>query len=160
MTVSRHPQRGAVFGLTAAVALSASFATAPAFASDFYKDKTITISIGSGVGGGFDTYARTVAQFLGRHIPGNPSIKPVNRPGAGGRANANLLYLSDPKDGTAIGLLGPWLVTEPLLGAARRAVRRHQVQLADEHGARTSRPACSGRTPASRRSTTSSGRAR
>lgn len=88
---------------------------APAIADDFYKDKTITISIGSGVGGGFDTYGRTVAQFLGKHIPGNPTIKPVNRPGAGGRANANLLYLSDPKDGTYIGLLGPWLITEPLL---------------------------------------------
>lgn len=95
------------------LALPAS--AAPVLADDFFKDKTITISIGSGVGGGFDTYARTVAQFLGRHIPGNPTIKPVNRPGAGGRANANLLYLSDPRDGTHIGILGPWLVTEPLL---------------------------------------------
>lgn len=85
-------------------------------AQEFYKDKTVTISIGSGVGGGFDTYARTVAQYLGRHIPGNPTIKPSNRPGAGGRGNANLLYVRDPKDGTHIGLLGPWLVTEPLFG--------------------------------------------
>ena len=88
----------------------------PAAADEFFKDKTITLSIGSGVGGGFDIYARTVAQFLGRHIPGNPTIRPVNRPGAGGRGSASLLYAVDPKDGTYIGLLGPWLVIEPLFG--------------------------------------------
>ncbi len=99
--------------ITAAV-LAAGSALGPAAADDFYKDKTITLSIGSGVGGGFDSYARTVAQYLGNHIPGKPTVKPVNRPGAGGRSNANLLYVRDPKDGTHIGLLGPWLVTEPL----------------------------------------------
>lgn len=99
-----------------AAALAHVLACAPAAAQDFYKDKTITLSIGSGVGGGFDIYARTVAQFLGKHIPGNPVIKPVNRPGAGGRSNGNLLYVRDPKDGTHIGLMGPWLVTEPMFG--------------------------------------------
>ena len=99
---SKHAIAAALF---AVACLPAGLTIDAAAADDFFKDKTITISIGSGVGGGFDTYARTVAQFLGKHIPGNPTIKPVNRPGAGGRANANLLYLSDPKDGTYIGLL-------------------------------------------------------
>lgn len=103
--------------LASAAALTVTFAQIqPSAAQDFFKDKTITLSIGSGVGGGFDIYGRTVAQFLGKHIPGNPTIKPVNRPGAGGRASANLLFAVDPKDGTYIGLLGPWLVTEPLFG--------------------------------------------
>lgn len=108
-------RRSFSFGATLAALAALLVPSSPAVADDFYKDKTITLSIGSGVGGGFDTYARTVAQFLGKHIPGNPTIKPVNRPGAGGRASANLLYLSDPKDGTHIGLFGPWLITEPLL---------------------------------------------
>lgn len=103
--------RGSLAGMAAVAALAP-----PASADDFFKDKTITLSIGSGVGGGFDIYGRTVAQFLGKHIPGNPVIKPVNRPGAGGRGSANLLYAVDPKDGTYIGLLGPWLVTEQLFG--------------------------------------------
>ncbi|MFM1816462.1 MAG: hypothetical protein RLZ98_3157, partial [Pseudomonadota bacterium] len=89
---------------------------APALADDFYKGKSVSIFIGSGAGGGFDTYGRTVGQFLGKHIPGKPNIVPVNRPGAGGRGNANLLYIRDPKDGTALGLLGPWLALEPLWG--------------------------------------------
>lgn len=83
---------------------------------DFYKGKTITISTGFGVGGGFDQYVRAVAQFLGNHIPGNPLVRPSNRPGAGGRTDANLLYSVDPKDGTVIALLGPWIATEPLFG--------------------------------------------
>ena len=74
--------------------------SAPALAADFYKGKTIKMYIGSGAGGGFDTYGRTVGQFLGKQIPGKPTIQPINRPGAGGRKNANLLYLRDPKDGT------------------------------------------------------------
>ncbi|MFM1816885.1 MAG: hypothetical protein RLZ98_3580 [Pseudomonadota bacterium] len=101
----------------AAVAAAGFAVASPAAAADFYKDKTLTITVGFGAGGGFDTYMRTVAQYLGRHIPGKPAIKPVNRPGAGGRIDANLLYVKDPKDGTHIALLGPWLVTEPLYGA-------------------------------------------
>lgn len=101
----------------AAIAVTAGFAlAAPASGDDFYKGKSVSIFIGSGAGGGFDTYARTVAIYLGKHIPGNPNILPVNRPGAGGRGNANLLYNRDPKDGTALGHLGPWLALEPLWG--------------------------------------------
>jgi tripartite-type tricarboxylate transporter receptor subunit TctC len=96
---------------TAALALAGA-----ASAEDFYKGKSITIFIGSGAGGGFDTYARVVGRHLGKHIPGNPNIIPNNRPGAGGRGNANLLYNRDPKDGTALGHIGPWLALEPLWG--------------------------------------------
>lgn len=106
-------------GLTAAAAVAAAAAfAAPAQAADFYKGKTISIYVGSGAGGGFDTYARAVGRHLAKHIPGNPSIKVQNRPGAGGRGNANLLYNSDPQDGTAIGAIGPWLALEPLWGQA------------------------------------------
>ncbi len=99
---------------TAVVAAALSVSASMSGAADFYNGKTITLNVGSGAGGGFDTYARTVGLFLGKHIPGNPTIKVVNRPGAGGRKNANLLYIRDAKDGTVIGLLGPWLVLEPL----------------------------------------------
>ena len=51
---------------------------------NFFTGKTITISIGSDVGGAFDLYARTLSQFLGRHIPGHPNFIHENRLGAGG----------------------------------------------------------------------------
>lgn len=107
---------GSSAAAVAASVVISCLAVAPAYAQDFYKGKTISISTGFGVGGGFDNYLRVVAQHLGDHIPGNPAIKPVNRPGAGGRTDANLLYASDPKDGTFLALLGPWLATEPLFG--------------------------------------------
>ena len=105
----------ALAAMAAAALLGLTIAPAAA-QQDFYKGRTITLTTGFGSGGGFDNYMRLFAQFLGSHIPGNPLIKPVNRPGAGGRMDANLLFSADPKDGTAIALLPPWIVTEPLFG--------------------------------------------
>ena len=39
---------------------------APAMAADFYKDKTVTITVGSSAGGGYDGYARFLAQHWGQ----------------------------------------------------------------------------------------------
>ena len=50
---------------------------------DFYRGKTINLIIGYSVGGGYDLYGRLVARYLGRHIPGQPTIVPQNREGAG-----------------------------------------------------------------------------
>ena len=50
--------------------------------ADFYKRKTVTIVVGSDVGGGYDLTARTLAHHLARHIPGQPSIIVQNKPGA------------------------------------------------------------------------------
>ena len=104
--------------LRAAAALLASMAPAAlAHAqSDFFAGKTIAVDIGADVGGGFDAYGRVIAEYLGRHIPGAPIVKPQNRPGAGGRVAANWLYNVAPKDGTAIGVFGGWIAFEPLWG--------------------------------------------
>jgi tripartite-type tricarboxylate transporter receptor subunit TctC len=82
-----------------------AIAIAPALADpvvDFYTGKTISLYIGFTQGGGYDTYARTVARFLGKHIPGNPTIVPRQMPGAGSLAATNYLYNVAPKDGTAL----------------------------------------------------------
>ena len=84
---------------------SVGFAAAPALAdpvADFYTGKTISLYIGFTQGGGYDTYARTVARFLGKHMPGNPTIVPRQMPGAGSLAATNYLYNVAPKDGTAL----------------------------------------------------------
>jgi tripartite-type tricarboxylate transporter receptor subunit TctC len=70
----------------------------------FYSRKTVSIIVGSGAGGGFDTTARLVARHIGRHIPGTPTVIVVNMPGGGGLVAANHLFSVAPKDGTAIGL--------------------------------------------------------
>ncbi len=94
---------------------------APATASadavaDFYKGKTITVFIGYSPGGGYDRYARTVVRHMGKHIPGNPELVPKNRPGAGSLLLVNELYNTLPKDGTAFGIVGRGMPTEPLFG--------------------------------------------
>jgi len=84
--------------------------------ADFYKDKTITMWVGYSAGGGYDTYARTVARHMTKHVPGNPKIVVKNKPGAGSMLVANELYNTLPKDGTAIGVVGRGMPMEPLLG--------------------------------------------
>jgi len=98
-------------------------AAAPAHSADavadFYKGKTVQVLVGFGPGGGYDLYARTLARYMGRHIPGNPTLVPQNMPGAGGVKAMNYLYNVARKDGTVIGTFARGLAIEPLLGHAQ-----------------------------------------
>src|SRR5262245_22954804 len=83
--------------------------------ADFYKSKPVTLTVSSSAGGGYDTLARTVARFLGRHLPGNPIVFVRNMAGSAGIAAANFVYAAD-KDGSHLGLLQNTTPFEPLLG--------------------------------------------
>jgi tripartite-type tricarboxylate transporter receptor subunit TctC len=88
-----------------AVAMVAAGSAAPVAAqgvADFYKDKTIAIVMGTGPGGSFDLYGRTIAEHLSRHIPGNPTIIVEHMPGAGGVIAGNHIYGPAPQDGTKV----------------------------------------------------------
>jgi tripartite-type tricarboxylate transporter receptor subunit TctC len=84
-------------------------------AEEFYKGKTINVMIGFSVGGGYDLYARHLAKYIGRHIPGNPTVVPQNMPGAGSLKAANYLFTAAPKDGTCIGTFARTTGINPLL---------------------------------------------
>ena len=98
---------------TIIAALVLGFSGAPAAAEDFYKDKTVRMIISSTVGGGYDVYARALARYLPRHLPGNPVIEPQNMPNAGGISAANYLYTIAPKDGTVFAALQNTVPFEP-----------------------------------------------
>jgi tripartite-type tricarboxylate transporter receptor subunit TctC len=83
---------------------------------EFYRGKQVVLLVASGVGGGYDTYARTFARHVGRHLPGNPVIIPKNLPAAGGLAAANTLYSVSPKDGLTIAALTNGIAMDPLFG--------------------------------------------
>jgi tripartite-type tricarboxylate transporter receptor subunit TctC len=85
-------------------------------AAEFYKDKTIAIVMGTGPGGSYDLYGRTIAEHLGRHIPGNPNIIIEHMPGAGGVIAANHIYGPAPQDGSKILLSHPIPMSEMLEG--------------------------------------------
>jgi tripartite-type tricarboxylate transporter receptor subunit TctC len=74
----------------------------PAPAQDFFEGKQVRIIVGTGTGGGYDTYARLVARHLGNHIPGKPTFVVENMPGASGIKATNYLYETAPKDGTVL----------------------------------------------------------
>lgn len=95
-------------GLTLAAVMPAILAAAePARASDYYAGKTITFIAGTDVGGGFSIYARAIAKYLPRYIPGNPAVVIRNMPGAGGATASTWLYRIAPRDGTAIASVSP-----------------------------------------------------
>lgn len=68
----------------------------------FYKGKSIKVLVGSASGGGYDAYSRFVSTYMGKHIPGNPSLVVQNMPGGGGILVVNYTYNVAPKDGTVI----------------------------------------------------------
>ena len=80
-------------------------AQAAAGAEPFYKGKTLRIVVGLSAGGGYDVYARLLARFMAKHIPGNPSIIVQNMPGAGGIAAANYVYEVTKPDGLTMALV-------------------------------------------------------
>jgi tripartite-type tricarboxylate transporter receptor subunit TctC len=94
-----------LWSLAAAFALCVLAATASAQpVAEFYKGKTITFVVGFTAGGNYDFYARLLAEFMGKHVPGNPQFVVQNRAGAGSRNAAAYVYNVAPKDGTVIAM--------------------------------------------------------
>jgi tripartite-type tricarboxylate transporter receptor subunit TctC len=83
---------------------------------DFYRGKNIDFVIGFSVGGGYDLYARTVARFIGDHIPGKPKVVPKNMTGAGSRVAAAYVYAVAPKDGLTLATADQSIPLEQALG--------------------------------------------
>jgi tripartite-type tricarboxylate transporter receptor subunit TctC len=84
--------------------------------ADFYKGKTVTLTVGFDPGGGYDIATRIVAKHLARHIPGNPNTIVSNRPGGGSLVAANLVYGSLAQDGTHIVNFHPQMLLQQAQG--------------------------------------------
>ena len=104
-----------IFRALAALPLLGGAAAADEVA-DFYRGKTINFTVSTGVGGGYDIYARPLARHMGKYIPGNPTIVVQNMVGGGGMRAINHLYNIAAKDGSVIGMVHSGLATSPLQG--------------------------------------------
>ena len=82
----------------------------------FYRGKTVRIIVGASAGGGYDTYSRTIARHMGKHIPGNPVFVVDNMPGAGFLISANYMYRVAKADGLTVGHFIGGLFLQQLLG--------------------------------------------
>ncbi len=123
-TGSRAQSAAASWGWLFAAALILCGAAEPLAAqdvADFYRGKTITLIVGGNAGGGYDVYARAIAQRIPNFIPGKPSIVVVNSPGAGSLIAARTLYNNSAQDGTVIGEIFRGAIVEPLIGNADAA---------------------------------------
>ncbi|HTV37871.1 MAG TPA: hypothetical protein VMF12_15675 [Xanthobacteraceae bacterium] len=101
--------------LTACVLFGLAVLAVPVHAQDFYKGKTFTIVVGFSPAGGYDSYARVLARYLGNHIPGKPTVIVQNMPGAGSLTSVRYLDLTAPKDGTVMTIFNPGLVTQSMV---------------------------------------------
>lgn len=85
-------------------------------ADNFYQGKTVELLVGHSAGGGYDTYARTLARHIGEHIPGNPDVVVKNVTGAGSLVLMNQVANSLPSDGTVFATVNQGMAFEPLFG--------------------------------------------
>ncbi len=81
-----------------------------------FKGKSIRLIIGTSSGGGVDLYARLVAQFLGKHLPGDPLLVAQNMPGASSVVAANYLFSVAKPDGLTLGALQGGAFFDQVLG--------------------------------------------
>lgn len=84
--------------------------------TDFYKGKRVKIIVGASSGGGYGTYARMVASYLGDNIPGKPRVIAQFMQGAASIRAANYVYNVAPKDGTVLGAVQRAIPFLPLFG--------------------------------------------
>ncbi len=105
-------------GALACAAMLMTGMTQPAAAqspADFYKGKTVQFGVGYEPSGGFDAYTRAAARFIGKHIPGNPTVIVQNMPGASSLTYVRYLKAQAPKDGTQFGMFNRGLMPKSVL---------------------------------------------
>jgi tripartite-type tricarboxylate transporter receptor subunit TctC len=83
--------------------------------ADFYKGKTVTYIVATAPGGGYDTYARMITEYMQKYLPGSTFVV-KNVPGAGHIVGANTIYASKP-DGLTIGTFNTGLIYNQLINA-------------------------------------------
>lgn len=87
--------------LVAIVCVAAAGVQADAV-EDFYRGRTLEMTVPGSSGGDYDRRARIVARHMGRLIPGNPQFVVKNMPGGIGLQAANHLANTAPRDGTSM----------------------------------------------------------
>jgi len=82
----------------------------------FFQGKTVTIRVGFTAGGAFDVWARTIAQYMGKYVPGNPTFIVQNMTGGGSVIAANYIYNVAKPDGLTLGIVSPGIYIQQIAG--------------------------------------------
>lgn len=109
----KRPNIFATVGLSSAFLL---MMCGQVLANEFYQGKTVRFIVGFAAGGGYDTYTRTVARHMLKHIPGVPSAVVENMEGAGSVIAANHIYNKAEKDGLTVGIWNSHNIFNQMMG--------------------------------------------
>ncbi len=85
-------------------------------AAEYYQDKSIRIVVGFTSGGFYDRWARLLARFMPKYIPGKPEMIVQNMPGAGGLIAANYTFNVAQPDGLSVASLSYGLYLDQMVG--------------------------------------------
>ncbi|MFM1814601.1 MAG: hypothetical protein RLZ98_1296 [Pseudomonadota bacterium] len=96
--------------------ISQAGAQADDTASFYRANSQITMIVGFGPGSGYDRWARFIARYMPKYIPGNPTFIVKNMPGAGSVIAINHLANVAPKDGSVIAVFTRNAPSQALLG--------------------------------------------
>jgi len=87
-------------------------------ANDFtLEGKTVTWIVGFSEGGGTDRLTRVLQTKLSDHLPGNPNVIVLNRPGGGSVIASNNFHKNAPADGTMLIMASTSTLLPVLLGS-------------------------------------------
>ena len=114
---------GAFYSLLALSIVELTGTVVLAQTESFYKNKTIKIIVGSTPGGFYDRWARLLAQYMPRHIPGTPAFVVQNMPGGGSLIAANYLFLQAKPDGLTLGMPNNSIYIDQLVGRSQASFR-------------------------------------
>ena len=98
-------------GVLAMVVAATNSATAADPVS--FKGKTVTMIIGFAAGGGTDLSGRLIAAYLGKYLPGEPTVIVQNMPGAEGMTAMNFFANQSKPDGLTL-TMGSGSVADPI----------------------------------------------
>jgi tripartite-type tricarboxylate transporter receptor subunit TctC len=104
------------FMIVAIALVLASASLLHAQAAPFYEGKQIRVIVGFTTGGFYDRWARLLARYMPKYIPGNPGFIVQNMPGAGSVVAANYVYSVAKPDGLTIGFPSSALYLDQIVG--------------------------------------------
>ncbi len=90
--------------------------TVHAQSAPFYQAKTIRMIVGFSPGGFYDRWARLLARYMPKYIPGNPEMIVQNMPGASSVIGANYVYNVAKPDELTVGMPINSLYLDQLVG--------------------------------------------
>lgn len=109
----KRPSRNAVISLFAGC-MALAMMTGAVQAEVSFQGKNISMIIGSPPGGGTDASGRVIARFLGKYLPGSPSVVMQNMPGASGITATNHFVHRTQPDGLTV-LMGSQSILDPVI---------------------------------------------